>query len=91
VIVAVTVAETTDVGIVNVALVAPAGTKTVVGGFALELFDESVTLAPLDGAAPLRVTVPVVATPPITVVGETVRDVIVAGFTVSEADLDTPP
>src|SRR5260370_726805 len=56
---------------VNVALVAPAATVTLEGTLATAvLLLEGVTTAPPDGAAPLKVTVPVDAcTPPTTLVG----------------------
>jgi hypothetical protein len=46
------------------ALVAPAGTTTVVGGCVAALFDQTATVAPLLGAGPLRVTAPVTVLPP---------------------------
>ena len=82
---------------VNVALVAPAATVTVDGTLAtVVLLLESVTSAPPDGAAPLRVTIPVEEFPPVTLVGFSVSAESVgagggAGVTVSEADLVTPP
>jgi hypothetical protein len=83
---------------VNVALVAPAGTVTMDGTLAAAvLLLESVTVAPLAGAAPLNVTVPVEdCTPPTTLVGfreseERVGGGGAAGVTVSEADLLAPP
>jgi hypothetical protein len=83
---------------VNVAVVAPAATVTLDGIVAtLVLLLESVTTAPPEGAAPLRVTVPVEdCAPPTTLVGFSVNDESVgagggAGVTVSEADLVAPP
>jgi|SRR6266851_1568621 hypothetical protein len=83
---------------VKVALVAPAATITLDGVLAADvLLLESVTTAPPEGAAPLRVTVPVEdCTPPTTFVGfsvseESVEAGVGAGVTVSEADLVTPP
>jgi hypothetical protein len=82
--------------IVNDAVVAPAATVTLEGTLAaIVLLLESVTTAPPDGAAPLRVTVPVEEFPPITLVGfsvseESVGDGGDAGVTVSEADLVAP-
>jgi hypothetical protein len=52
------------VGIVNDALVAPAGTSTSAGGCAVGLFDQTATVAPPVGAGPLRVIVPVTCEPP---------------------------
>src|SRR5882762_5868226 len=77
---------------VNVALVAPAATVTLDGVLAtFVLLLESVTTAPPEGAAPLRVTVPVEEFPPMTLVGFTVSEESGgAGVTVSEADLVTP-
>ncbi len=81
---------------VNVALVAPAATVTLDGVLAtFVLLLESVTTAPPEGAAPLRVTVPVEEFPPMTLVGFTESEESVgagggAGVTVSEADLVTP-
>src|SRR5260370_36039534 len=82
---------------VNVALVAPAATVPLEGPLATAvLLLESVTTAPPDGAAPLKVTVPVEAcTPPTTLVGFTESEESVgagggAGVTVSEADLVAP-
>jgi len=89
-------AATALVLIVNVALVAPAAIATLDGTLAaVVLLLESVTTAPPDGAAPLRVTVPVEEFPPMTLVGFTVSEESVgvgggAGVTVSEADLVTP-
>ncbi len=55
---------------VNVALVDPAGTMTLAGTVAAEvLLLDSVTAAPPDGAAPLRVTVPCDVPPPTTLLG----------------------
>jgi hypothetical protein len=54
----------------KVALVAPADTVTLAGTVATAmLLLESVTAAPPEGAAALRVTVPVEALPPTTLVG----------------------
>lgn len=49
---------------VNRALVAPAATSTLAGATALALLDASATVAPPDGAALLRVTVPDKGLPP---------------------------
>ena len=65
-------AATAVVVIVNVAVVAFAGTVTLAGTCAaLVLLLESVTTAPPAGAGPVRVTVPVEETPPTTEVGLT--------------------
>ena len=91
-------ANTALVLTVNVALVAPAATITLDGVLAtFVLLLESVTTAPPEGAAPLRVTVPVEdCTPPTTFVGFSVSEESVeagggAGVTVNEADLVMPP
>lgn len=56
--------------IVKVAVVAPAGTVTLAGTVATAvLLLVSVTTAPLAGAAPFKVTVPVEEFPPVTLVG----------------------
>src|SRR5882724_6785356 len=55
---------------VNVAVVAPPATVTLDRALAaVVLLLESVTTAPPEGAAPLNVTVPVEAFPPVTLVG----------------------
>ena len=59
---------------VNVAVVAPAATLTDAGVCAEALLDPSVTLAPPNGAGPVRVTVPVDGKPPMTDAGESVID-----------------
>ena len=60
---------------VNVALVCPACTVTLEGTVATDVFALwSVTVAPPDGAAALRVTVPVELFPPLTLVGLRVRE-----------------
>ena len=71
-------AETEEVVIVNVALLAAAGTTTLAGtcaAAALELV--SVTVAPPLSAGPLNVTVPCELLPPNTLVGFTVTDATV--------------
>ena len=87
--------RTIDVFTGKVALVAPAGTKTLEGTPATPLLLESMTCAPPAGAGALSVTVPVEdCRPPITVVGFSVSEETVGsgrGVTVSEADLLTPP
>jgi len=81
---------------VKVALAAPAGTVTLEGTLATaELLLKSATCAPPDRAGPLSATVPVEdCTPPITVVGFTVKEervgAVGAGVTVSEADAVAP-
>jgi hypothetical protein len=79
----------------NVAVVAPAGTKTLEGTLAAPLLLESMTCAPPAGAGALSVTVPVeVCRPPITLVGFSVSEETVGsggGVTASEADRVTPP
>jgi hypothetical protein len=54
---------------VKVAVVAFAATVTLAGTGAAELLLDNVTTAPPDGAAELRVTVPVEVNPPTTLVG----------------------
>ena len=74
---------------VKLALPAPAGMVTVAGTLAALLLLESATCAPPDGAAALRVTVPVDdCAPPVTLVGFNVSEetVMGGGVTVSEAD-----
>jgi hypothetical protein len=59
----------------KVALVPPAGTVTLAGTLAAPLLLESATWAPLEGAGPLSVTVPVEdCAPPTTLVGFSVRE-----------------
>jgi hypothetical protein len=62
------------VGIVNDALVAPAGTSTSAGGWAAGLFDQTATVAPPVGAGPLRVIVPATWEPPDTSGAPSVRE-----------------
>lgn len=59
---------------VNVALVDRAATETLVGTVAADELLERLTTAPLPGAAPLRVTVPVEEVPPVTLVGFSVTE-----------------
>jgi hypothetical protein len=80
---------------VNVAVVALAGTVTVAGTCAaLVLLLERVTTAPLAGAGPVSLTVPVDEAAPITDVGLSVRalplPVSVGGVTVKLAVPVTP-
>ena len=70
---------------VNVAVVAPANTVTLAGTVAVALSLDSVTMAPADGAAAFKVTVPVEETPPVTLVGFTATESNAGGLMVSEA------
>jgi len=86
------------VAIEKVALVAPCATATLAGTVAAPLLLESATDIPPAGAAPLKVTVPFDAEPPVTVVGFTdtaetvgVDGVPASGRTVSVADCVAPP
>ena len=89
--------STAEVLTVNVALLAPAGTVTLGGTLPAPLLLASATCAPLAGAGPLSVSVPVEdCTPPITLVGFSESEERVGGgggaaVTVSEAVLVTPP
>lgn len=58
---------------------------TLAGGIALPLLDAKLTTAPLEGAGPFRVTVPVDGEPPVTDVGDMVRLEGTAGETVRPA------
>jgi hypothetical protein len=62
--------------------VCPAGTVTEAGTLAEGLLLESVTIAPLGPALPLRVMVAFEGTPPATVVGLRLKDVMVGGVIV---------
>jgi hypothetical protein len=77
--VAVTDTATSDatavVDTTKVAADRPAGTVTIDGADAAELFHDNVTETPPVGAALASVTVPVVCVPPMTVVGLNVTDV----------------
>ena len=93
-------ALTAVVAIVNVALVAPAGTVTLAGNVAtLVLLLVIDTVAPPLGAALFNVAVPVEPLPPTTLVGLTAIAEMVtvgggggdAGVTVSDADAVAPP
>ena len=69
--------------IVNIAVVAPAGTVTLAGICAAAvLLLVRVTIAPPDGAGPVNFTVPVDEVPPITEVGLRVIELKVAAVTV---------
>jgi hypothetical protein len=85
--------RTIDVVTVKVALVAPAGTVTLEGTWAAAvLLLESRTFAPPAGAGPFNVTVPVEdCTPPVTLVGFSVREETIGGITVSVAVCVPPP
>src|SRR2546425_3469883 len=78
--------------IVNVTLVAPAGTVTLAGTVAAVLSLDSVTCAPPAGAGPSSVAVPVELLPPVTVVGLTASEErrTGCGFTVRVAGRVTP-
>ena len=90
-IVAVVDVETAFVLIGNVAVTAPAGTVAEPGTVTLVLFDERLTVVPLGGAIPFRVTVPVEVEPPITEVGETVNVAKAVGLIVKAAALVIDP
>jgi len=87
--VAVTVADTFPVTAVVVIVkfpdVAPAGTVTLAGTAALELFEARLTTVPEDGAGPFKVTVPVEDVPPTTEEGFMVNVARPAGLIVSVA------
>jgi len=80
---------------VKFALLFPAGTVMLDGTVATDvLLLESVTIAPPEGAAAVRVTVPVELFPPLTVVGLRVREESVtadAGVTVRDACAELDP
>ena len=77
----------------KVALVAPAATVALVGTVATAvLLLDSATTAPPAGATALKVIVPLEALPAVTLVGlRLTEERVVAGITVSTADLATPP
>jgi hypothetical protein len=82
---------TAEVVIVNVPLVAPAATVTLAGTWAADvLLLVRVTTAPPDGAAPVKVTVPVDEVPPITELGLRLTEVSAAAVTVRVAVFVTP-
>lgn len=90
--VAVVVVATTAVATVNVALVAPAATVTeeLWTSAAAESLARA-TVVPPDGAGPLSVTVPTLASPPWMLAGLTESADSVGAATESVADLEIPP
>ena len=90
VMVAVETAVTADVVMLNVAVVAPAGTVTLAGTVAEVLLEARFTTAPPVGAAVPRVTVPVDGEPPTTLVGDRVKPANAIGLIVSEVLTLTP-
>lgn len=64
--------ETPVVRMANVAELEPLATRTVVGTDATLLEEPRVTVRPPEGATPVRVTVPELELPPMTLFGETV-------------------
>src|SRR5206468_11104086 len=86
-------AATGLVEIVNAALVAPAGTVTLAGTVATarSLLESGIS-APPAGAAALRVTVPIEAAPPVTLMGLRFNEEsVVAGVRVSMAEPPARP
>jgi len=84
-------AETGFVVTVKVAFFVFAATVTLAGTCAAEvLLLDRFTTAPLAGAGPFRVTVPVEEVPPVTVPGANVTVLRTAAVTVSEAFLVVP-
>jgi len=79
VIVTSTEVDTGTVCTVVLSDVDPAGTFTDEASVAAELFLANVTQVPFDGAGPLRVTVTIELTPPVTACGATVTDASCAG------------
>jgi hypothetical protein len=76
---------------VKVADVRPAATVTLAGTSAADwLLLASGTIAPPDGAGPVRFTVPVDELPPTTVEGLSVTEESTGGFTVSPAERVVP-
>jgi hypothetical protein len=83
--------DTAFVVIWNVARLAPLGTRTLTGTCAaLVLLLLRVTVAPLAGASPVNITVPVELLPPVTDDGFAVTDDNAAAFTVTVAVRVTP-
>ena len=85
------VVETAEVETVNVAVFCPDGTTTFAGTIAAELLELKVTVVPLEGASPVRVTVPVEVVPPETEVGERDRFAKSGGVIVKLAEADADP
>lgn len=79
-----------DVAMVKVALTCKAGTMTVFGGAAAELFDARLTTIPPAGAVPFKVTVPVEEVPPTTDAGDNERLVGTGEVINKVADTETP-
>jgi hypothetical protein len=76
---------------VKLDVVWPTGTETLGGTEAAELDDVKFTERPPVGAGEVRVTVPLVATPPATVAGLMVMASTPAALTVRLAVFDVPP
>ena len=91
VIVTAVTAVTVVVVTLNVAVVAPAATVTDTGIVAAALLDASVTTMPPAGAADNKVTVPVLAVPPVTDVGFKATVLSTGAVIPSDADWFTPP
>jgi hypothetical protein len=90
-ITAVVCACTATVPIWNCNDFTPAGTSTLGGGFAIDAFELArVMETPPAGAGPVRFTVPVPLTPPLTVDGLSVTDERAGGFTVTVAVFTIP-
>ena len=86
----VVVEDTPEVVIVNVAVLLPDVTVTLVGVVAEELLSDNVTTVPPEGAGPLIVTVPVDELPPTTEVGFRVTELSVGAVIVSVACFVVP-
>jgi len=86
-----TLLVTTTVVIVNVALVAPAGTVTVTGTDPAVPVMDRLTTEPPAGAATARVTVPVTVFPPTTDSDDSESPFRMAGFMVIVAELVAVP
>jgi hypothetical protein len=94
VMVATVEAETTDVEIANVELVAPSGIVMFAGTFAEALLLDNITSAPPEPAALANVIVPVEPDPQVTEAGARVNAdaaTCAAGVTVSTAETVAPP
>ena len=89
--VAVVVDVTVSVDTVNVVLVAPAAMRTVEGTVADAVLEVRFTVAPPEGATPLSVRNPVELVPPVTVDGETMNELSVAGLMISVDDFESVP